>query len=71
MAILSKHGLGGLANYRDRQDNVLFYAEFQEYLDTFDDPNTAIDESLAVKNKILNTVENERLNNNNAKGGDC
>ena len=64
---------GGLANYRDLNDNtkVLFYAEFEEYLRSLDDPTTTTNESSGVKERILNTIKNEANNNSNAKGDDC
>lgn len=64
---------GGLANYRDRHDDtkILFYKEFENYLKSLDDPLTTVDESAAVKQRILKAIENEATNNSSAKGDDC
>ena len=61
---------GGLANY-EVNGAELFYKEFENYLRNLDDPTTAKDESLAVKDRILKIIANEAANNLNAKGNDC
>lgn len=61
---------GGLANY-EVNGVELFYKEFENYLKSLDDPTTAKDESLAVKERILKNIENEAVSNLSAKGDDC